>query len=322
MQALFSALVGPACVIQIRLDGTLGRATKRIVYEGGGFEDLLIYNGADGVSGDVTISPRRGGAMDHAGIKIELLGQIEMLFESGGSPFLFTSLISELASPGSLNAVTSYPFAFPGTDKMYESYNGMNVRLRYIVRVTVSRHLPNLPVTADKDIWVINTSPPALEHNKIRTEVGIADCLHIDVEWNKDKYHLREVIMGKVSFLKVRIKIKSMEIALLRREKAGSGAGDSVGSGSGAGSGVALKPGGGSIDSETIGKIEVMDGCPVRDEAIQIRIFLSQFDNITPTYTNVNNQFSTRYSLNIVIIDESGRRYFKQQEITLYRRHE
>jgi len=57
----------------------------------------------------------------------------------------------------------------------------------------------------------------------MRTEVGIADCLHIDVEWNKEKYHLREVIFGNVSFLKVRIKIKSMEIALLRREKAGNG---------------------------------------------------------------------------------------------------
>jgi vacuolar protein sorting-associated protein 26 len=125
--------------------------------------------------------------------------------------------------------------------------------------------------------------------------------LHIDVEWNKERYHLREVVFGKVSFLKVRIKIKSMEICLLRREKAGLG--DNA-----------------SNDSETVGKIEVMDGCPVRDEAIPIRLFLAQFDNLTPTYSNVNNQFSTRYSLNIVIIDESGRRYFKQQDIVLYRR--
>ena len=172
----------------------------------------------------------------------------------------------------------------------------------------MSRNLPNLAVVTDKDIWVVNTSPPPVENLPVRTEVGIADCLHIDVEWNKEKYHLREVIFGKVSFLKVRIKIRSMEIALQRREKAGNG------------ESMRQTPTKGSLDSETVGRIEVMDGCPARNEDIPIRIFLSQFDSLTPTYSNVNNQFSTRYFLNIVIIDENGRRYFKQQEIILYRR--
>jgi len=308
---MFSSLTNlfaPGTVIQIHLDATSGRATKRVVFEGGGFEELYIYKGTEGVKGEVTVSPQGGRAVDHAGVKIELVGQIEMLFENGGTPFLFASLICELCPAGRLEHVSTFPFSFPGTDKMYESYNGMNVRLRYVLRVTVSRNLPALAVVADKDIWVVNTSPPPTDNPPLRTEVGIADCLHIEVEWNKEKYHLREVIFGKVSFLKVRIKIKSMEIALLRREKAGNG------------DAMRQSPAKGSLDSETLGKIEVMDGCPVRNEDIPIRIFLAQFDSLTPTFSNVNNQFSTRYSLNIVIVDESGRRYFKQQEIGLYRR--
>eukprot|EP01052_Picozoa_sp_SAG31_P027899 SAG31_NODE_2649_length_5298_cov_3.570110_3_plen_94_part_00 len=34
---------------------------------------------------------------------------------------------------------------------------------------------------------------------------------------------------------------------------------------------------------------------------------------------NVNNKFSVKYYLNLVLIDEEDRRYFKQQEIQLWR---
>ena len=66
-------------------------------------------------------------------------------------------------------------------------------------------------------------------------------------------------------------------------------------------------------------KYEVMDGAPVRGECIPIRLFLKSYE-LTPTYKNVNNKFSVRYFLNLVLIDEEDRRYFKQQEITLWRK--
>lgn len=53
-------------------------------------------------------------------------------------------------------------------------------------------------------------------------------------------------------------------------------------------------------------------------ESIPIRLFLSPYD-LTPTYKNINNKFSVKYYLNLVLVDEEDRRYFKQQEITMYR---
>ena len=50
----------------------------------------------------------------------------------------------------------------------------------------------------------------------------------------------------------------------------------------------------------------------VRGETIPIRLFLGGFD-LTPTFRDVNKKFSTRYYLNLVLIDEENRRYFKQQ---------
>lgn len=64
-----------------------------------------------------------------------------------------------------------------------------------------------------------------------------------------------------------------------------------------------------------------MDGAPVKGESIPIRVFLAGYD-LTPTMRDINKKFSVRYYLNLVLVDEEERRYFKQQEITLWRKAE
>jgi vacuolar protein sorting-associated protein 26 len=134
----------------------------------------------------------------------------------------------------------------------------------------------------------------------IKMEVGIEECLHIDFEYDKQKYHLNDVILGKIYFLLVRIKIKHMELAVIRREAAGTGSNT-------------------YNDSENITKYELMDGAPVKGECVPIRLFLSPLD-LTPTYRSVNNIFSVKYYLNLVLVDEEDRRYFKQQEVVFWRK--
>jgi len=46
-------------------------------------------------------------------------------------------------------------------------------------------------------------------------------------------------------------------------------------------------------------------------ESIPIRLFLSGYD-LTPTMCDINKKFSVRYYLNLVLLDEDDRRYFKQ----------
>eukprot|EP00622_Pseudochattonella_farcimen_P002442 FR737367.1.p1 GENE.FR737367.1~~FR737367.1.p1 ORF type:complete len:138 (+),score=22.54 FR737367.1:281-694(+) len=132
-------------------------------------------------------------------------------------------------------------------------------------------------------------------------EVGIEECLHIEFEYNQQKYHMKDIIIGKVYFLLVRIKIKHMELNIIRREQAGSGSGGQQ-----------------YNESETLTKFELMDGAPVRGECIPIRLFMSNLD-LTPTYKAINNKFSVKYYLNLVLVDQEDRRYFKQQEVTLWR---
>lgn len=72
--------------------------------------------------------------------------------------------------------------------------------------------------------------------------------------------------------------------------------------------------------NEEINKFEIMDGCPIKEEEIPIRMFLSGIPELTTTMEKVNNKFSVKYFLNLIIHDELNRKYFKQSEITLFRK--
>ncbi|CAH2320496.1 vacuolar sorting-associated 26B [Pelobates cultripes] len=150
------------------------------------------------------------------------------------------------------------------------------------------------------DIVVHTLSTYPELNSSIKMEVGIEDCLHIEFEYNKSKYHLKDVIVGKIYFLLVRIKIKHMEIDIIKRETTGTG--PNV-----------------YHENDTIAKYEIMDGAPVRGESIPIRLFLAGYE-LTPTMRDINKKFSVRYYLNLVLIDEEERRYFKQQEVVLWRK--
>ncbi|KAH0831206.1 vacuolar protein sorting-associated protein 26-domain-containing protein [Lanmaoa asiatica] len=280
--------------VDIKLDGEELR--KQVDMKGD--KDKLIqcpvYYDGDSVSGQVTIRVRDGKRMTHEGIKVEFVGTIELFYDRGNH-HEFLSLSQELASPGELRQAQTFEFLFKNVEKQFESYQGINVKLRYLIRVTVSRRIAD--VTKEKELWVHSYRMPPDSNNAIKMEVGIEDCLHIEFEYNKSKYHLKDVIVGKIYFLLVRIKIKHMELSIIRRETTGS-------------------PPNQYNESETITKFEIMDGAPVRGETIPIRLFLGGFD-LTPTFREVNKKFSTRYYLNLVLIDEENRRYFKQQRIAL-----
>lgn len=256
-----------------------------------------LFESQENISGKISIEPISGKKVEHNGIKVELLGQIEMYFDRGNF-YDFTSLVRELDVPGEIYERKTYPFEFSTVEMPYETYNGVNVRLRYVLKVTVSRGYGG-SIVEYQDFLVRNYSLAPSINNSIKMEVGIEDCLHIEFEYNKSKYDLKDVIIGKIYFLLVRIKIKNMDLEIRRRESTGSGANTHV-------------------ETETLAKFELMDGAPVRGESIPIRLFLSPYE-LTPTYRNINNKFSVKYYLNLVLVDEEDRRYFKQQEITMFR---
>jgi vacuolar protein sorting-associated protein 26 len=123
------------------------------------------------------------------------------LFYDRGHHHEFLSLSQELAAPGEMRQAQTHEFNFKNVEKQYESYQGINVKLRwtsrlqrkatiltlvrYFVRVSISRRMAD--VTKEKDLWVHSFRMPPDSNNSIKMEVGIEDCLHIEFEYNKSK---------------------------------------------------------------------------------------------------------------------------------------
>lgn len=82
------------------------------------------------------------------------------------------------------------------------------------------------------------------------------------------RYHLKDVIVGKIYFLLVRIKIKHMEIAIIKRETTGSGPNTFT-------------------ENETIAKYEIMDGAPVKGQSPHDRQVVRGNWNFSPNVNSV-----------------------------------
>jgi len=234
-------------------------------------------------------------------LKIEFIGEIEHAFERGRSS-RFVHLESLLGKQQGVlvGPETTLPFSFPNVTKQHDSYHGYNVLLRYFLRFTCERSLAS-DFIEEREIWVEHYSNEPEINSPLKMEVGIEDCLHLEFEYNQHRYHLHDAIVGKIYFLLIRIQLKFMEIELIRREWSGAHS-DAI------------------VESERLLQFEVMDGSPVKGESIPVRLYLSPLSpKLTPTYVLPTMKFAVRYFLNIVLVDENERRYFKQSEIHLWR---
>jgi len=294
------ALFGPSPKISLEFESEADR--PKIKGPDGG--NLCLLKASDVVGGVVSITlPDGMRKFDHTGITAELIGQIE-LSSDRGNHYVFLSMARELAPAGTIRETKSIDFVFDGTDKNHDTYSGINVKLRYFVRVRISRAY-GTKIQKEYDFAVKNVTPPPKKEDNpaLKMEVGIEDCLHIEFEYERSKYAIDDVITGKIDFLLVRIKIKHMEMQILKKES--SGAGPQV-----------------ITENEVISEFEIMDGAPIKGETIPVRIFLKPFalkNKLTPTMRAVHKKFHVKYFLNLVLVDEEDRRYFKQQEVVLYR---
>ena len=343
-----------ALKLDIALSDTASRAFSTTPgADGGAAVQTFVFSSREDIVGEVKLTVLGGKKVEHAGVRIELKGVVELAADK--TTHEFVSLVRELAAPGASQGMAALHFRFAQPELPHESYVGLNARVRYFLRAVVGSKggfAAAASLVREQDITVQTvTAPPALPASAagsppfagtsdnsaaataaadtspigcallrsdsgeggvggatgagspgaagVKLEVGIEDCLHIEFVFDRTQFHLADVVTGRVYFLLVRIRIKHMELSLIRREFAGL-------------------PGSVLNESETLTRFELMDGAPVKGERIPIRMFLAGLD-IAPSLTNVANCLTVRYFLNLVLVDEEDRRYFKQCEVTLYR---
>jgi len=150
--------LGGGCTVEIEMADAATRKCLSIRRgaagsAGGEAAELCpLYAHRETVSGEVHVNVPPGKKVEHQGIKIELLGQIENLHERG-SVYEFIQLKRELEPPGELLQKKTFTFEFSSVEMEDESYNGLNVRLRYFLRATVIRQYA-MNVYKEKEFWV------------------------------------------------------------------------------------------------------------------------------------------------------------------------
>lgn len=100
-----------------------------------------------------------------------------------------------------------WDFKFENVSLEYETYIGSNVRLRYFVRArakSTSSFHSDIQKEAPFAVQIKSEKPDT--NNILKMEVGIEDCLHIQFKYDRSKYFLRDVIVGRINFLLVRIR--------------------------------------------------------------------------------------------------------------------
>jgi vacuolar protein sorting-associated protein 26 len=206
-----------------------------------------------------------------------------------------------LCEKGDLTASTEFKFEFSSFDRSYESYYGSNIKLRYFIRVTIERSGLSSNIVHEQDFLVQAVEALPEQNPPIKMEVGIEDCLHICFNYDRSRLFLNQAITGTIEFKLVRLKVHTMELSIIRKEMTGVGASA-------------------FSETDTLAKFELMDGLPVKAEVVPLRWYMGGID-LTPTFKSVDNKFSVKYFVNLVLIDEQERKYFKQQEMHFFRSH-
>ena len=89
---------------------------------------IPIYTNNDKVEGSVMLDIAQGKKVEHNGIKVCLIGRIDLFYDKGGCVD-FVCLVKEIENKGTVYDCKEWKFDFD-FDKPFESYRGLNVRVR------------------------------------------------------------------------------------------------------------------------------------------------------------------------------------------------
>ena len=276
-------------------------------------ERMHLFVASDNIVGHMELRPK-GGSYKHVGITIELSGIITTLGDREDKTEFMRQ--EKHFDPDCVTTATNFDFNF-NAPKEYESYRGINAKVSYFVRVLIMRPVKN--IIEKEEIWIskvddkLSATQPnsslqksyfretAFGRDSVAMDVGVDNVLHIEFKYDKKIFHLHERILGKVTFKVMDLDLQYGEVGIVRKEFIGSG-----------------KPTD-AVETETLQKFEIMDGTPCVGEVVPIRLYLKSIPRLTPSYPNIHNCFRVLYFVNLILVTGEGKRYFKQQEITLYR---
>eukprot|EP00758_Cryptobia_borreli_P009105 Tbor_TRINITY_DN5446_c1_g3::TRINITY_DN5446_c1_g3_i1::g.25338::m.25338/K18466/VPS26; vacuolar protein sorting-associated protein 26 len=243
-------------------------------------ERMHLFSDKDVISGKVRLNPK-GNNFKHLGILIDFVGVVTILSDREEKKAFINQ--EKHVEADTLVGPSDIAFKFD-VPKEYESYRGINAKVQYLVKLTIQRSVKN--VFEEEEVWVskmdeeLTESQPdtseqtsyfretAFGPTSVSMEVGVDQALHIEFKYNKKMFHLKERVLGKVTFKVMELDLQHGEVGIVRKEFIGPGNPNDA------------------VEQETLQKFEIMDGSPHKGEVLPIRLYLNSIPFITPTYQN------------------------------------
>ncbi len=213
--------------VDIIINEVPGRKRFTVREKTGEAVKLPTFHDREDICGKVIINLNKLKKLEHTGVKIELTGLIEQTSDKKNASRFITITRDLLPAEIITNEVTNISFEFKNVEKQYETYRGNNICVKYTLKVTVLSKMRQ--ATQEVEFAVINPRESSLvlgektENEPIKLEVGIEDWLHLVFDVHRNKFHLRDCLTGQVVFKKVSIRLKSMELQIIKKETIGAG---------------------------------------------------------------------------------------------------
>lgn len=247
------------------------------------------------------INLKRGKTLDHQGLKLEIIGVIgsisqQTLIATMDTTFLHVT--RTLESPGTLADGKTIPFQFLDVDKSYESYYGANIRVKYFVRLTIDKNLTS-NIVKEIEVFIVKFNKKPEINCFVKLECGYEDAVQTELELMQMKYSDKDVLLGRIYFHIIRVRLVGIVLNVVRKEFVGFGKEA-------------------NCYEDVVGSFEILDGPVAKGDAVPIRIFLKSC-NVTPTYMNISNRAAVKYFIQLCLRDEEDRTFNKEQEIVIWR---
>jgi vacuolar protein sorting-associated protein 26 len=129
----------------------------------------------------------------------------------------------ELEPPGDLTHKLSFNFSFKKVNLPFDTYESNNIIIKYYLKMTIGKKLFGSKHIIEKLFIVRNSSSEPILNSDIRMELGIPNQTLFEFELFKNKYNLEDCILGRLRFERVNMKVRSIDIQLIKIESIGHG---------------------------------------------------------------------------------------------------
>lgn len=167
---------------------------------------------------------------------------------------------------------------------------------------------------------------PSARPDQRSLDIGVSGVLRMEFRFFPTVVDLEGMIFGELDFLELTCRLRSGELALIRRERVSSLALPAMENGFLPSPWLEKEQWGDtmgdfSLEVEKLQIFEVFNGQPFARHTIPFCIPLAAVPRLSPTYENLHHGVGgVRYFLHLSLNTVDGRKFFKEDEIIVYRK--